>query len=74
MYNTEKIYHIYAKDKCLFHSIKEEEFHITWNTIKGMVGIIKTDYSIQDLSYEELSLNKEIILSSSHWQYLYKLL
>ena len=48
MYNTEKIYHIYAKDKCLFHSIKEEEFHITWKTIKGMVGIIKTDYSIQD--------------------------
>jgi len=31
-----------------------------------MVGIIKTDYSIQDLSYEELSLNKETILNSSH--------
>ncbi len=66
MYNTEKIYHIYAKDKCLFHSIKEEEFHTTLITIKVMFGIIKTDYSIQDLSYEELILNKETILNSSH--------
>jgi len=66
MYNTEKIYHIYAKDKCLFHSIKEEEFHTTWKTIRDMVGIIKTDYSIKDLSYEELPLNKETILNSSH--------
>ena len=66
MYNTEKIYHIYAKNKCLFHSIKEEEFHTTWNTIKGLVGIIKTDYTLKDLSYEELHLSKETILNSSH--------
>jgi hypothetical protein len=62
----EKIYHIYAGDKCLFHSIKEDEFSTTWNTLKNMVEIMKTDYNAEDLSYEELIVNKEIILNSSH--------
>ena len=62
----EKVYHIYAKDRCLFHSIKEEEFQTTWNTINNMVGIMKTDYVIEDLSYEELLINKEATLNSSH--------
>jgi hypothetical protein len=30
----EKIYHIYAKDKCLLHSIKEEEFNSYMEHIK----------------------------------------
>jgi len=63
---VEKIYHIYAKDRCLFHSIKEEEFNTIWKTIKNMVGIMKTDYTENDLSYEELIVNKEISLNSSH--------
>ena len=50
----EKLFHIYAKDKCLFHSIKEEEFNVTWRTLKGMIGLMKTDYTIEDLSYEEV--------------------
>ena len=58
MYNTEKIYHIYARDRCLFHSIKEEEFNTTWSTLKIMVGLMKTEYTIEDLSYEELIFNK----------------
>ena len=62
----EKVYHIYAKDKCLFHSIKEEEFQTTWNTLNNMVGLMKTDYNIDDLTYEELYLNKDTILNSSH--------
>jgi type II restriction/modification system DNA methylase subunit YeeA len=61
-----KIYHIYAKDRCLFHSIKEEEFETTWYTLKNMVGLMKTDYTVEDLSYEELIVNKEIIHNSSH--------
>ena len=63
---TDKVYHIYAKDKCLFHSLKEEEFEPTWNTIKNLVGIMKTDYNVEDLSYEELLVNKETVLNSSH--------
>jgi hypothetical protein len=62
----EKIYHIYAKDRCLFHSIKEEEFRFTWETLNNMVGLMKTDYKIEDLSYEELTANKLISLHSSH--------
>jgi len=62
----EKIYHIYAKDRCLFHSLKEEEFDTTWNTLKGMVGLMKTEYTVEDLSYIELILNKDISLNSSY--------
>jgi hypothetical protein len=62
----EKIYHIYAKDRCLFHSIKEDEFEITWRTLKNMVGIMHTDYEVSDLSYEELMVNRKISLDSSY--------
>ena len=63
---VEKVYHIYAKDKCLFHSLKEDEFKTTWNTLHRMVGVMKTDYTTDDLSYEELIVNREVILNSSH--------
>jgi hypothetical protein len=62
----EKVYHIYAKDRCLLHSIKEEEFHTTWKTLNNMVGLMRTDYTTDDLSYEELLVNKETALNSSH--------
>lgn len=62
----EKVYHIYAKDKCLLHSIKEEEFQTTWRTLNNMVGLMKTDYTNDDLSYEELLVNREVSLNSSH--------
>jgi hypothetical protein len=48
-----KVYNIYAKNKCLYHLISEQEFEITWKTLKNMVGLMKTDYSVEDLSYEE---------------------
>jgi hypothetical protein len=62
----EKIYHIYAKDKCLFHSIKEEEFKTTWTTLNQLVGLMKTDYTENDLSYIELTINKDLSLNTSH--------
>jgi hypothetical protein len=64
--HMEKIYHIYAKDRCLFHSVKEDEFEITWRTLKNMVGIMHTDYEVSDLSYEELMVNRKVSLDSSH--------
>jgi hypothetical protein len=63
---TERIYHIYAKGACLMHSVKEEEFDTAWTTLKNLVGLMHTDYSIEDLSYEELTINKSVILESSH--------
>jgi len=63
---TEKIYHIYAKDKCLFHSLKEEEFCNTWDTLKKLVNVLDTGYHESDLTYEELATNKRVVLDSSH--------
>lgn len=63
---AERIYHIYAKNKCLFHSLKEEEFIVTWNALNKLVNVLDTRYAGGDLSYEELIVNKEIISNSSH--------
>jgi hypothetical protein len=50
----EKVYHIYAKEECLYNNLSEGQFNITWKTLKGMVGLMQTDYQLEDLSYEEL--------------------
>ena len=49
----EKVYHIYAKQECLYNNLTEQQFNTTWETLKGMVGLMKTDYELEDLSYEE---------------------
>ena len=51
---SDKVYHIYAKGKCIFHSLREEEFKQTWAKLNNMVGIMKTDYMAEDLTYEEV--------------------
>ena len=48
------VYHIYAKDECLYNNLSKEQFYKTWETLKGMVGLMKTDYELEDLSYEEV--------------------
>ena len=45
-------YHIYAKDRCLYHNLKQDEFEETWELLNVMVGLLKTDYDENDLSYE----------------------
>jgi hypothetical protein len=50
----EKVYHIYAKEECLYNNLTEQQFNNTWNALNGMVGLMKTDYKLEDLSYEEL--------------------
>ena len=50
---TDKVYHIYAKNECLYNNLSEEQFNNTWETLKGIVGLMKTDYDLEDLSYEE---------------------
>lgn len=62
----QKVYHIYAKDECIYHSLTEDEFKSIWNTLINMVGLMKTDYNESDFSYEELTINKEVISQSSH--------
>jgi hypothetical protein len=63
---TEKIYHIYLKNKCIYHSLSEDEFKKTWEMIHNFIDIA-TEIEKEDLEYEELTLpKKEIVLSSSH--------
>ena len=52
-------YHIYAKDKdgkdkVLYHSLREEDFEEKWEMLNVMVGLLKTDYTVEDLSYIKL--------------------
>ena len=49
------IYHIYAKDKCLYNCLNEEEFTVKWAELKVMVGLMKTDFKEEDLCFEKLS-------------------
>ncbi len=63
---TEKIYHIYAKDQCIYHSLSEEKFSDTWDMLHKMVEFLGRNISRDDLSYEELYVSKEIVLNSSH--------
>ena len=60
----EKVYHIYAKKECLYNNLTETQFNDTWETLKGMVGLMKTDYELEDLSYEEC--NRPLGVSSDN--------
>ena len=60
------MYHIYAKDVCLYSGLDKEEFERTWRDVKGMVGLMKTEYTVEDLSYEELKYSREATIDSSH--------
>ena len=50
----ETIYHIYAKDQCLYNTLNKKEFEIKWAELQAMVGLMRTDYTLEDLSYEKL--------------------
>ena len=48
----DKIYHIYIKDECVLHNRSEDKFRENWNILNNLVGLMKTDYNAEDLSYE----------------------
>ena len=54
-----KIYHIYAKGECIYNSLNEKQFQETWQQLQGMVGLMKTDYAVEDLSYESAQVLME---------------
>jgi hypothetical protein len=60
---TEKIYHIYARGQCIYHSLKEEEFKTTWIVLGRLADLLSNS---SELSYEELIINKELSLNSSY--------
>ena len=63
---TEKIYHIYAKKQCIYHSLSEEEFTKTWDMLHRMFDLIGIDISEKDISYEEVEVNEKGIENPSY--------
>ena len=51
MATREYQYHIYAKEKCLYHSLNKKEFDEKWDMLQNMLELIKTDYELKDLNY-----------------------
>jgi len=56
--SEKKYYQICAKGKCLLDLIPEHEFEKTWKTMYNMVGLMKTDYSVTDLSFHEVLIDQ----------------
>ena len=54
----ETIYHISAKDRCLYNCLREDEFNLKWAELKAMVGLMKTDYTEEDLAFVECPADK----------------
>ena len=52
--DSEKVFHIYAKDRCLYHNLDLEDFKEKWEMLNIMVGVLKTDYQAEDLDYTEV--------------------
>ena len=52
--DSQKVFHIYAKDRCLYHNLGLEDFEEKWEMLNIMVGILKTDYQVEDLDYTEV--------------------
>ena len=47
-------YHIYAKDRVLYWNLEKEDFEEKWQLLHVMVGLLKTDYTEEDLTYIKL--------------------
>ena len=66
MQKIEKIYHIYAKGQCIYHSLSEEKFSETWEMLHRMVDLLGANISVKDLEYEEVLTNKLMSLNASY--------
>ena len=50
--SPEKNYSIYLKEECVLKNLSEENFESSWKILNNLVGLMKTDYTSEDLSYE----------------------
>ena len=48
-------YHIYAKEKCLYCNLREDDFEEKWQLLKVMIDLLGGEYTVDDLSYERLA-------------------
>jgi len=54
---SEKVYHIYAKDRCLYHNLEREDFEEKWEMLHNMVELMTGYKDDIDLQFEEISDN-----------------
>ena len=47
-------YHIYARERVLYCNLNEEDFEEKWQLLHVMVGLLKTEYTEEDLSFIKL--------------------
>lgn len=66
MQETEKLYHIYAKGRCIYHNLSENKFSETWDMLHKMIELLGVNISKTDLQYEEVTVNKLIMQNSSY--------
>jgi hypothetical protein len=59
----DKIYHIDVKNKCVRHSLSEEQFKIEWSTLNLLAQLLDCQATESDLSYEELDVMKNLEMS-----------
>lgn len=59
-----KLYHIYVKNECVYHSLSKEDFDKLWDFVQKLTWL--TDINETDIQYEEVTYNKELVLNSSH--------
>lgn len=59
----EKIYSIYLRDECVLPNLSEDKFESHWETLNNLVGLVRTDYTSEDLSYRVVKVlqNREDI-------------
>lgn len=62
---SDKLYHIYIQNNCIYHSLTYEQFNEAWTMLNHLVEVIGT-YNKNDISYEEVTVSKEICLNSSY--------
>ena len=54
--SKQKVFHIYLKDECVFHSLGQEEFDRHWGMLCKLIEVLKSDVRREDLSYEAVTL------------------
>ena len=62
---SERLYHIYAQGKCLYHSLSKSEFDVKWDALTKLVEVF-TDYQRKDLTFEEVVRDRQLIGESSY--------
>ena len=62
----ENFYQIYLKNKCVYACLTPEKFEDKWRDLKAMVGLMKTDYEEEDLSYEMVEITPNMCEEHSY--------